>query len=137
PSCLPRQTSLRAPRLPPPHHPAPRAPPANLVSFFHHSAPTDIYTLSLHDALPILSGAGAFPFCAFGSVCASAAVSGPFMPESQSDRKSTRLNSSHVSISYAVFCFKKKTLRCGELLWNISFSSVSSLKPQTLLTHRA
>src|SRR2546430_8383949 len=73
--------------------------------FFNDTATTEIYTLSLHDALPIchedqlvgprgrcLSGAGRFAeLSAHGA-----------------DRKSTRLNSSHSQISYAVFCLKKK-----------------------------
>src|SRR5271167_5193537 len=68
--------------------------------FFNDTATTEIYTLSLHDALPI-SGA--------------IRVDGPQhqgpIPERReqlADRKSTRLNSSHVSNSYAVFCLKKK-----------------------------
>src|SRR5438874_10041435 len=72
--------------------------------FFNDTATTEIYTLSLHDALPIL------PF--YQDVPAYEAVR-RFDPalkeEAQSiDRKSTRLNSSHVEISYAVFCLKKK-----------------------------
>src|SRR5690606_42101308 len=73
--------------------------------FFIDTPPTEIYTLSLHDALPICPWArlrsatsrmGRSMF-ASGRRCA-----GP------RDRKSTRLNSSHVKISYAVFCLKKK-----------------------------
>src|SRR5438552_5820620 len=84
-----------------------------LVFFFIDTAPTEIYTLSLHDALPIYS-ATAMPrprlaasgephpaFCAASSRVRR--CRGP------SDRKSTRLNSSHQIISYAVFCLKKKT----------------------------
>src|SRR5471032_3524736 len=68
--------------------------------FFNDTATTEIYTLSLHDALPILS-------------CSSSqsALHQPRMPSNSSmrvDRKSTRLNSSHITISYAVFCLKKK-----------------------------
>src|SRR6476646_11547889 len=66
--------------------------------FFNDTATTEIYTLSLHDALPICRR----PSCA---------VPRPG-PEgrhlTQADRKSTRLNSSHTVISYAVFCLKKK-----------------------------
>src|SRR2546421_5724577 len=73
--------------------------------FFNDTATTEIYTLSLHDALPISRGlfhravlqSGGFePFA--------------FVPSRrvQRDRKSTRLNSSHDQISYAVFCLKKK-----------------------------
>src|SRR5690349_23513976 len=72
--------------------------------FFNDTATTEIYTLSLHDALPICpavrpgTGTSAPPF---GTRLAVDAHVGP-------DRKSTRLNSSHVEISYAVFCLKKK-----------------------------
>src|SRR5689334_23778124 len=72
--------------------------------FFNDTATTEIYTLSLHDALPISRRA--------------AALLPPLRPQSRGrpprrgarrpDRKSTRLNSSHSSISYAVFCLKKK-----------------------------
>src|SRR6266704_5400716 len=65
--------------------------------FFNDTATTEIYTLSLHDALPIsCSAAPTRP----PRRCRGCARS--------RDRKSTRLNSSHVSISYAVFCLKKK-----------------------------
>src|SRR2546428_13575073 len=80
--------------------------------FFNDTATTEIYTLSLHDALPILrflSGLASLPrtcrkVCT--SRCASYTRGMPFF--STSDRKSTRLNSSHDQISYAVFCLKKK-----------------------------
>src|SRR6266576_3884882 len=67
--------------------------------FFNDTATTEIYTLSLHDALPISSTASC-----------SMRVPVPVPPYSvaKGDRKSTRLNSSHVEISYAVFCLKKK-----------------------------
>src|SRR3712207_8376831 len=79
--------------------------------FFNDTAPPEIYTLSLHDALPI--------FCPFGNQfaplsppCAPAWAYGSSSPASfmgeTLDRKSTRLNSSHANISYAVFCLKKK-----------------------------
>src|SRR5450432_4582517 len=65
--------------------------------FFNDTATTEIYTLSLHDALPI--SARAWPAtCCWSWPSATAA----------GDRKSTRLNSSHDQISYAVFCLKKK-----------------------------
>src|SRR5438067_13498998 len=75
--------------------------------FFNDPATTEIYTLSLHDALPILSK----PPCLLPSQpqqqrdnrCRNCPAAAEFL-----DRKSTRLNSSHVSISYAVFCLKKK-----------------------------
>src|SRR5262245_65120424 len=68
--------------------------------FFRGSAPPEIYTLSLHDALPI-SGPHPPPPAAAGS---GGGGDRPPPP----DRKSTRLNSSHLGISYAVFCLKKK-----------------------------
>src|SRR6202453_5415465 len=69
--------------------------------FFNDTATTEIYTLSLHDALPISS------FCYFVG-CWVRAVDGGTYPL---DRKSTRLNSSHLRISYAVFCLKKNKTR--------------------------
>src|SRR5256886_5261520 len=71
--------------------------------FFNDTATTEIYTLSLHDALPI-SPAGGSARCAppCGSRALLQAIPG------WEDRKSTRLNSSHSQISYAVFCLKKK-----------------------------
>src|SRR3712207_8887988 len=82
--------------------------------FFNDTATTEIYTLSLHDALPISSEeAGALRPGALGRQKRVAhphrpgtAFSGVILPSL--DRKSTRLNSSHANISYAVFCLKKK-----------------------------
>src|SRR5690349_24881995 len=70
--------------------------------FFNDTATTEIYTLSLHDALPIsfVSWSGE------PRAAANAAIDA--IRRSGIDRKSTRLNSSHVEISYAVFCLKKK-----------------------------
>src|SRR2546421_2813618 len=73
--------------------------------FFNDTATTEIYTLSLHDALPISV------WC--GGTCRTRAQ-GHTRGTSRSagrDRKSTRLNSSHDQISYAVFCLKKKKKR--------------------------
>src|SRR2546430_8971346 len=67
--------------------------------FFNDTATTEIYTLSLHDALPISGG------CLAGCIPAAHCPRGPAL---RPDRKSTRLNSSHSQISYAVFCLKKK-----------------------------
>src|SRR2546426_6384284 len=76
--------------------------------FFNDTATTEIYTLSLHDALPISAGGSA----SRGSPRGSEAAKRPVMPATykgfKRDRKSTRLNSSHLVISYAVFCLKKK-----------------------------
>src|SRR5215204_6772531 len=68
--------------------------------FFNDTATTEIYTLSLHDALPI------FTLDASGPQVSAVAVDG--VDTEFEDRKSTRLNSSHTVISYAVFCLKKK-----------------------------
>src|SRR5438034_6756930 len=82
--------------------------------FFNDTATTEIYTLSLHDALPIwlkvissfVSWAEAMP----EAVKTANAASSPrtMLRAARPDRKSTRLNSSHTVISYAVFCLKKK-----------------------------
>src|SRR5207253_10606959 len=97
------------------------------IFFFHVTTTTKIYTLSLHDALPIsarqLEGEMRdLPGVALGDhlYCILAAFGGiKFCPQDPAvqmkviteDRKSTRLNSSHVAISYAVFCLKKKKKR--------------------------
>src|SRR5215475_14863048 len=77
-----------------------------LFFFFNDTATTEIYTLSLHDALPIYvrrpewrSGGSHSRRC-----------------QPDIDRKSTRLNSSHVKISYAVFCLKKKKKHKKQIL---------------------
>src|SRR5437764_11825571 len=76
--------------------------------FFNHTATTEIYTLSLHDALPISRhvkhGQG------------RGRVQVHRRPHDRPDRKSTRLNSSHRCISYAVFCLKKKNFEKASLL---------------------
>src|SRR5438309_10038100 len=79
-----------------------------LLFFFTDTAATEISTLSLHDALPILHSHTA-SFRAWR--CTASAVTAVTADAVQRDRKSTRLNSSHSSISYAVFCLKKKKIR--------------------------
>src|SRR5574337_1526907 len=78
------------------------------VFFFNDTATTEIYTLSLHDALPISRAhrlrAARLPGSARGPRATNR------------DRKSTRLNSSHHSISYAVFCLQKKTQVSSKVL---------------------
>src|SRR6266536_2902859 len=71
-----------------------------LCFFFNDTATTEIYTLSLHDALPICT-AGSWWNPGRSARCCT-------IPGTRTDRKSTRLNSSHEWISYAVFCLKKK-----------------------------
>src|SRR2546422_8252181 len=96
----------------------PRPAPSSLF-FFNDTATTEIYTLSLHDALPICSPTGS------GVDVTTTTRIGPcYRSESRiyswravasrpprTDWKSTRLNSSHGYISYAVFCLKKKKKR--------------------------
>src|SRR3712207_7790991 len=92
-----------------------------VLFFFNDTATTEICTLSLHDALPISLNPGAA-----NSARSSPSSSGTIITLSDStltsvsctsggqrvisDRKSTRLNSSHANISYAVFCLKKKKI---------------------------
>src|SRR3712207_6941617 len=97
--------------------------------FFNNTATTEIYTLSLHDALPIsscssttassapatsakvtdeLADAPFWPLRSVPKVSTSFSAPPPARPARNRDRKSTRLNSSHANISYAVFCLKKK-----------------------------
>src|SRR2546428_7675140 len=91
-----------------------------LFFFFNDTATTEIYTLSLHDALPIYRNAPTR--CTWNLASASQrrlerfwhpplrkeAARSPSCGDNRKDRKSTRLNSSHDQISYAVFCLKKK-----------------------------
>src|SRR3712207_7136704 len=91
-----------------------------LFFFFNDTATTEIYTLSLHDALPISSplpcpgGCSAWPRSAPPTVGWSCGTTGGTEGGSGTtswasrDRKSTRLNSRHPHISYALFCLKKK-----------------------------
>src|SRR5256885_11971282 len=82
----------------------------SIFFFFNDTATTEIYTLSLHDALPISSGTQTETGRDVKDLRDE--DTGPItvdMPTS-ADRKSTRLNSSHLVISYAVFCLKKKKL---------------------------
>src|SRR5207248_10402625 len=101
------------------------------LSFFNDTAPSEIYALSLHDALPILAEgtAGMLKDQGYAVFVALSGVRGLeiirsepqvglviadyAMPE-MTDRKSTRLNSSHRTISYAVFCLKKKKKDTGK-----------------------
>src|SRR5258707_6064984 len=87
-----------------------------LFFFFNDTATTEIYTLSLHDALPIYPLRGVAPPRDVADLRSRMLelrseegdpVPGPFHGGFL-DRKSTRLNSSHANISYAVFCLKKK-----------------------------
>src|SRR3712207_9117468 len=91
--------------------------------FFNDTATTEIYTLSLHDALPIWKLGDVMQESAQAAMSYIRSRAHQFglprdfyrnldvhihIPEGAIDRKSTRLNSSHANISYAVFCLKKK-----------------------------
>src|SRR2546430_7506680 len=90
------------------------------IFFFNDTATTEIYTLSLHDALPIFllnRGSDLADNCILESRCLESRlpifhgflhIGAPLLGDL--DRKSTRLNSSHSQISYAVFCLKKKKI---------------------------
>src|SRR3712207_8314109 len=96
-----------------------------MLFFFNDTATTEIYTLSLHDALPISPRTNAYR-SAMGAGCPDTAACDAnyygffnqvhygayllkrYTQPAGTDRKSTRLNSSHANISYAVFCLKKK-----------------------------
>src|SRR5689334_25131966 len=77
--------------------------------FFNDTATTEIYTLSLHDALPIFNSDHIIQVFDSGTDDATGLLylAMEYL-DGEEDRKSTRLNSSHSSISYAVFCLKKK-----------------------------
>src|SRR5256885_6918078 len=87
--------------------------------FFNDTATTEIYTLSLHDALPIWlrpsrprpsRGAGRARRGGAGGAAQHRRGGQRGIPPCDADRKSTRLNSSHLVISYALFCLKKKKM---------------------------
>src|SRR5688572_32732942 len=90
------------------------------VFFFNDTATTEIYTLSLHDALPIFPGDVLLLVDDAETLWREAPDVALMLVElwlaAAEDRKSTRLNSSHSQISYAVFCLKKKktkhNIRC-------------------------
>src|SRR5256885_8511767 len=105
-------------------------PPLNCFFFFNDTATTEIYTLSLHDALPI-SGPrdrGSFRF-ALGRTEPAGLAAGAFVE----DRKSTCLNSSHLVISYAVFCLKKKKNHPEAEVSSAMASPFTSLVPRIML----
>src|SRR3712207_7484284 len=97
------------------------------VFFFNDTATTEIYTLSLHDALPISQrprARGRADRPHRGHLGGAAPGLWPGRPSRRDDRragprrdrKSTRLNSSHANISYAVFCLKKKKITTSNYL---------------------
>src|SRR5260221_5778796 len=98
-------------------------PPLSFFFFFNDTATTEIYTLSLHDALPISLGFQ-FAFPPRNHRAGQAITNDVHRRprhinqrvNAEKDRKSTRLNSSHTVISYAVFCLKKKKNKIKEQL---------------------
>src|SRR5260221_5172899 len=92
--------------------------------FFNDTATTEIYTLSLHDALPICAARAPQRAPRGGGARRAPRPRGPGRARGPSaprrgDRKSTRLNSSHTVISYAVFCLKKKKYNREQLIEKI------------------
>src|SRR5256885_4201546 len=110
--------------------------PVRLFFFFNDTATTEIYTLSLHDALPIstlidreLMDAGTQEVGFSAAHLSSGVYFYRIIAQGvdDEDRKSTRLNSSHLVISYAVFCLKKKKTHSRGL------SRASALRPTETL----
>src|SRR5690348_17955629 len=102
--------------------------------FFNNPATTEIYTLSLHDALPIFLILIPYKSISYSKwMNSSIFYFGFYMLETGSfavakgDRKSTRLNSSHPSISYAVFCLKKKKVQSRKFFPVLGFSFPCSM----------
>src|SRR2546430_7779872 len=97
--------------------------------FFNDTATTEIYTLSLHDALPICVHAHSF-----SQMVQSGAI---WCNLVQLDRKSTRLNSSHSQISYAVFCLKKNSASHRAIRQVLTFNlTTSNTSPTSSLRAR-
>src|SRR3712207_8635708 len=99
--------------------------PILVCFFFNDTATTEIYTLSLHDALPIswvkrfaaAERPGAYArVLAEGELARGDPIALEPTLDVHLDRKSTRLNSSHANISYAVFCLIKKKTSCRDRL---------------------
>src|ERR1039457_7408155 len=97
---------------------------ASVCVFFNDTATTEIYTLSLHDALPISSPPPAAQKHGHDATVMAAVIV---------DRKSTRLNSSHLVISYAVFCLKTKNICTGRIHFDATHSSFSPLARAVVL----
>src|SRR3712207_8823412 len=105
--------------------------------FFNDAATTEIYTLSLHDALPICGGPSGGWIWVLGrrrrralTQAAQRARCSREKPRlgrgAEADRKSTRLNSSHANISYAVFCLTKNYFSSSASRASLSRSTFSS-----------
>src|SRR5437870_8067163 len=105
---------------------------SSFLFFFNDTATTEIYTLSLHDALPISPEPSQVRRCRRRARTRSSDL----RPRPR-DRKSTRLNSSHVAISYAVFCLKKKkkTHKTNrQQIYNLSTQQPEHAKNHSALT---
>src|SRR5437868_11422413 len=104
-----------------------------LSFFFNVPATPDIYPLSLHDALPICRRprhphvATEHGVARLANALGAHAPREPVVHRSREggDRKSTRLNSSHVSISYAVFCLKKKNKPLTDIYFDKTHNLIS------------
>src|SRR2546427_1493286 len=97
--------------------------------FFNDTATTEIYTLSLHDALPI--SRRLISLIVVGWYTMTSPWSSPRI-----DRKSTRLNSSHSQISYAVFCLKKKKKKIKTTKRLKEENDIHTIENQILITHK-
>src|SRR3712207_7822616 len=103
------------------------------VFFFNDTATTEIYTLSLHDALPICIDTrwATIDAAEIRRHAAELAALAPDVILAQGastvgpDRKSTRLNSSHANISYAVFCLKKKNTPINKRHYDIQLTDTT------------
>src|SRR2546430_4209310 len=104
-----------------------------IVFFFNDTATTEIYTLSLHDALPIYHRYRADwnEYCCRHLLLMCGTLD--FLARKR-DRKSTRLNSSHSQISYAVFCLKKKIVKHGVVDHECSGSAIDPVYAGTSRT---
>src|SRR5438874_475551 len=100
------------------------------VVFYQDAAAVSLYTLSLHDALPICPDAGG-PARSSAAAWRRRADHCARRRSRWRDRKSTRLNSSHVEISYAVFCLKKKTRRPPPVPLHVFWSLVCAAQGST------
>src|SRR5438067_10651946 len=92
---------------------------------------TKIYTLSLHDALPIWEQSN--PASSDRVPCFLLAPGQSRRSASRQDRKSTLMNSSHVSISYAIFCLKKKKIRSNTISFTV-FPAIVRCTLQNFIT---
>src|SRR5258707_4382147 len=98
--------------------------------FFNDTATTEIYTLSLHDALPICRKPKVMPMSEEQATASTMEAAENDSWKLEPDRKSTRLNSSHANISYAVFCLKKKNTGIRQATPHRQAHSVDHLLPQ-------